>query len=83
MYCGLAQWSARAWHTTVTHANQLYVMGGTPLNNEVRYVCVYKGEGSRFVCFYLYIYCFICCVLKSYDYIMYVYRCGDWTVLYG
>eukprot|EP01031_Cornospumella_fuschlensis_P042760 gene42760-52249_t len=35
IYCGLAPWTPRAWHGTVILQNKLYLMGGTPLNNEV------------------------------------------------
>jgi len=31
-------WSARAWHFTVTFKGKLWMMGGTPLNNEVWYL---------------------------------------------
>lgn len=30
-----AKWSARAWHSTVVNNGTLFVMGGSPLNNEV------------------------------------------------
>ena len=35
VYCGLAPWSARAWHSTLVFNNTLYLYGGSPLNNEV------------------------------------------------
>lgn len=35
VYCGLAEWSPRAWHSTLVFNNSLYVFGGSPLNNEV------------------------------------------------
>lgn len=38
VYCNLAPWSPRAWHATALFQNKLYLMGGTPLNNEVWYL---------------------------------------------
>ena len=35
VYCGEASWPARAFHATTTFNKKLYLMGGTPLNNEV------------------------------------------------
>jgi len=35
IYCGTADWSPRAWHSTLNYKQKLYVMGGSPLNNEV------------------------------------------------
>jgi len=35
VYCGYAPWSARAWHGTTIFHNNLFLMGGSPLNNEV------------------------------------------------
>lgn len=35
VYCGTAPWSPRAWHATTVFQDQLWVMGGTPLNSEV------------------------------------------------
>eukprot|EP01034_Spumella_vulgaris_P024096 gene24096-30399_t len=35
MYCGQAPWSPRAWHATTVFQGHLWMMGGTPLNNEV------------------------------------------------
>ena len=35
VYCGYAEWGPRGFHKTTTFEGQLYVMGGTPLNNEV------------------------------------------------
>ena len=35
VYCRDGAWTARAWHSTTTFKKQLYLMGGTPLNNEV------------------------------------------------
>ena len=34
-YCGLAPWSPRAWHSTTVYNNTLFIMGGSPLSNEV------------------------------------------------
>jgi len=35
VYCGLAPWSARGWHSTLVFNNSLHLFGGSPLNNEV------------------------------------------------
>eukprot|EP00600_Ochromonadales_sp_CCMP1393_P001413 CAMPEP_0174981164 /NCGR_PEP_ID=MMETSP0004_2-20121128/15742_1 /TAXON_ID=420556 /ORGANISM="Ochromonas sp., Strain CCMP1393" /LENGTH=102 /DNA_ID=CAMNT_0016232887 /DNA_START=446 /DNA_END=751 /DNA_ORIENTATION=+ len=35
VYAGLAPWSPRAWHSTTIFKGKLWMMGGTPLNNEV------------------------------------------------
>lgn len=35
VFCGYAPWSPRAWHATTTFQGTLWLMGGTPLNNEV------------------------------------------------
>eukprot|EP01032_Pedospumella_encystans_P017810 gene17810-20287_t len=35
IYAGYAPWSKRAWHSTVVFQGKLWLMGGTPLNNEV------------------------------------------------
>ncbi len=35
IYCGNAPWSPRAWHSTVNYKGNLYIMGGSPLNNDV------------------------------------------------
>lgn len=35
LYTGLAPWSPRAWHGAVVFNSSLYIMGGSPLNNEV------------------------------------------------
>lgn len=35
VFCGMAPWSARAWHSATMFSGSLWVMGGTPLNNEV------------------------------------------------
>jgi hypothetical protein len=35
LYTGLAPWSPRAWHSTTVFNGKLWMMGGTPLNNEV------------------------------------------------
>ena len=34
-FCGSAPWDPRAWHSAVVMDRLLYVLGGTPLNNEV------------------------------------------------
>lgn len=34
-FCGNAPWAARAWHSVTVFDGHVYVMGGTPLNNEV------------------------------------------------
>ena len=34
-YCGFAEWSPRGWHSATKYKNQLYIIGGSPLNNEV------------------------------------------------
>eukprot|EP01038_Epipyxis_sp_PR26KG_P013274 gene13274-17787_t len=38
IYTGLAPWSPRAWHSTTIFKKKLWLMGGTPLNNEVWYL---------------------------------------------
>lgn len=38
VYCGLAPWPGRAMHSTVVNNGTLYVMGGTPLTNDVWYL---------------------------------------------
>lgn len=35
VYCGHAPWTPRAWHGAVVFRGHLWIMGGTPLNNEV------------------------------------------------
>jgi hypothetical protein len=35
IYTGLAPWSPRAWHASTVFQGKLWLMGGTPLNNEV------------------------------------------------
>lgn len=35
VYSGEAEWSPRGWHTANKFDNKLYIMGGSPLNNEV------------------------------------------------
>lgn len=35
VYCGFADWSPRGWHSAVKYGGKLYIMGGSPLNNEV------------------------------------------------
>ncbi len=35
VYSGLAEWEPRGWHSANTYNNKLYIMGGSPLNNEV------------------------------------------------
>ena len=32
---GLAPWGPRAWHSSTTYQGKLWLMGGSPLNNEV------------------------------------------------
>lgn len=34
-YAGEAPWEPRGWHQTTSYAGALYMMGGSPLNNEV------------------------------------------------
>jgi len=38
VYCGLAPWPPRAMHSTVVNNGTLYIMGGTPLLNDVWYL---------------------------------------------
>jgi hypothetical protein len=35
VYCREAEWEPRAWHRTATFHQQLWLYGGTPLNNEM------------------------------------------------
>lgn len=35
VYCGFAPWEARGWHSAVKYQKKLYIIGGSPLNNEV------------------------------------------------
>lgn len=35
VYCREAAWAPRAWHKTTTFKKQLWLYGGTPLNNEI------------------------------------------------
>lgn len=35
IFCDYADWSPRAWHSTINYKQKLYVMGGSPLNNDV------------------------------------------------
>lgn len=34
-YCGEAGWSKRAWHGSVVFQGKLWIMGGSPLNNDI------------------------------------------------
>lgn len=42
-----APWSPRAWHAAVVFNHTLYVMGGTPLNNEVWRMSSIAYDGTR------------------------------------
>jgi hypothetical protein len=46
LYTGKAKFSPRGWHGAVVFKGKLYVMGGSPLNNEV-WRLEHAVKGSR------------------------------------
>src|SRR3546814_15575474 len=46
-YANDAQWSPRAWHAAVAFKGSFFVMGGTPLNNEVWKISSIQTDGTK------------------------------------